>query len=308
MKHAAWRLRLLGAGLLTLLFVPQAALAWGSDGHRIVARLGEDRLSPATKKWVESIAGKLPLALLATWPDYIRSETGWDFAQPWHFLTVEDGQELEQAVERPSSPGNARDPVLRAMPDNVVEAIEYFAAILRGEKAPADNFTALMLRNGVEPYRGSLELTALTFLVHFVGDVHQPLHVGRGGDRGGNSVRVNFFDEVSNLHSAWDSGLIDKENLDFVDFVRFLEAELAGDEKAASETRPLEWARESRDYRGQVYEIYGRTSQTNYLPDLSYNYAHDQIALVKRRLYSGGLRLAALLDSIQAFTEKAGGR
>ena len=281
--------RLLIAAIAVLALAPQAAFAWGDSGHRIVAQVGEDHLSAKAQAAVRKLAGTKGLALLATWPDFIRSEPAWDFAKEWHFLTVEDDQQISEVLAG-ATPGGP--------PRNVVEAIEYFSDILRGDKKKAGSFKALLKSNKVEPLGGSIELTALTFLVHFVGDVHQPLHVGRGGDRGGNSVSVNWFGEVKNLHSVWDGGLIDTENLSYSEFVRCLEQELADEVKVARDSSAEEWAQESIDYRHQVYSIWSKTSRSNFLPDLSYNYAHDHIEQIKQRLYNGGLRLAARLNAI----------
>jgi hypothetical protein len=276
-------------GLACLLLAPRTAFAWGDSGHRIVAQVGEDRLSANAQAAIRKLAGSKGLALLATWPDFIRSEPAWDFAKPWHFLTVEDDQEISDVLGG-GSPSDT--------PRNVVEGIEFFSAVLRGDATRTSAFAALLKANKAQPLGGSIELTALAFLVHFVGDVHQPLHVGRGGDRGGNSVSVNWFGEVKNLHSVWDEGLIESENLSYSEFVRFLEQELAAEIEVAQDSKAEDWAEESIGYRQQVYEIWSQTSRTNYLPDLGYNYAHDHIAQIRLRLYKGGLRLAARLNAI----------
>ena len=272
-----------------MLLAPRPSLAWGDSGHRIVAQIGEDRLTDSARAAIRKFAGSRGLALLATWPDFIRSEPAWDFAKPWHFLTVEDDQEISEML----GGGSASD-----TPRNVVEAIEFFSAVLRGDAARTASFEALLNTNKVQPLGGSIELTALTFLVHFVGDIHQPLHVGRANDLGGNRISVNWFGEVTNLHSVWDEGLIESENLSYSEFVRFLEQELAGEIELAQDSNPEDWAEESIGYRQQVYEIWSQTSRTNSLPDLGYNYAHDHIGQIRLRLHKGGLRLAARLNAI----------
>lgn len=275
--------------VLASLLLPQPAFAWGDSGHRIVAQIGEDRLSANAEAAIRKTAGSKGLALLATWPDFIRSEPAWDFAKPWHFVTVEDDQEIS-AVLGGSSPSDT--------PRNVVEAIEFFSAVLRADSGRTAAFEALLTAAKVRPLGDSIKLTALAFLVHFVGDVHQPLHVGRGNDLGGNRVSVNWFGEVKNLHSVWDEGLIETENLSYSEFVSFLEQELAGEIELAQDSKTEDWAEESIGYRQQLYEIWSQTSRTNSLPDLGYNYAHDHIGQIKLLLYKGGLRLAARLNAI----------
>ncbi len=298
------------AALAALLATPQIALAWGHTGHRIAAQVAQGRLSPPAAAAVEAIAGRRSLAMLAAWPDFIRSEPAWGCVEPWHYLTVEDGQEFEKAMGRAGEPG--RTCKLKTLPEdvpnNVVAAIRYFDLALRGDRATTESFARFLETIGAQPWgadsrstdeerRRALRLTTLAFLVHFVGDVHQPLHVGRGGDGGGNSVSVNWFGTVEKLHAVWDEKLIENEGLSFTEFASFLEAELGGEVEAGS-LEPAEWARESIVHRSAVYEIWQSTSRENHLPDLGYAYAHDQIGVVKQRLYQAGRRLAALLNAI----------
>ena len=274
--------------LAALPLVPRAAFAWGDTGHRITGQIAEQALSDDARRAVRGIAGSRTLAMLGTWPDFVRSNPDWDFVSTWHYVNVEDDATLEEVMT-----AAARTPE----PDNIVEAIGYFRAILAGDEERRRHFEGLMSANGVEPREGSVELTALCFLTHFVGDLHQPLHVGRADDRGGNSVTVNFFGEIRRLHSVWDSGLIERQGLSFTEFATFLDAELAG-EVQAGDGGVEAWARESREYRSRLYQIWGRTSRENYLAELGYRYVYDHIGTVKRRLYQAGLRLAAMLNGI----------
>ncbi len=289
----------LGLGLC-LAAAPPPSHAWGSKGHRAVAQIAENHLSEKARDRVREITGRKTLAMLAAWPDFLYSEEAWGFASRWHYVSVDENNSLEEIMTRAETSLD---------PDNVVEAIEYLTAVLAGDPKKAENFSDLLACRAprgsespaacrtVKPREGSLELTALAFLVHFVGDIHQPLHVGRRGDRGGNQVAVNWFDEDHDLHSVWDSGMIEKEGLSFTELVDFIEAEL-GDTVAIGDSGPRGWARESFDYRHRLYEIYDRTDRENRLPDLGYGYSHDHIGVVKKRLYQAGRRLARLLDSI----------
>jgi hypothetical protein len=272
----------------SLLLTPRALFAWGDNGHRVSGRVAQDALSDEARQAVQRLAGERTLAMLATWPDFARSDPSWDFVSTWHYVNVADDQSLDEvmaAAERSLEP------------DNVVEAIGYFQAILAGDAERRANFEALMEATGATPREGSLELTALCFLAHFLTDLHQPLHVGRAGDRGGNSVAVNFFGEIKKLHSVWDSALLESQRLSFTELTEFLHAEYRG-QLEAGDGGPRQWAQESRDYRLRLYEIWGRTSRENFLPELGYRYVYDHIGTVKQRLYLGGLRLAALLNEI----------
>jgi nuclease S1 len=279
------------ATLLTLaaLIAPGAVRAWGPEGHRITAQVAEDHLSDRARAGVRALLGDRSLARVSVWPDFVRSEPGWDFAVPWHYVTVEDDGSLDEVLER------ARATVL---PDNVVEAIEFCTAVLRGDAARTTALRDLLVEHGVEPYGGSVEATALVFLVHLVADLHQPLHVGRGDDRGANNITVNWFGERTNLHWLWDQGIVEHEGLSYTEFTAFLEQDLGAEGPSLVGGTPADWAMESRRLRSAVYDIWSHTDRDNWWPDLGYAYAHDHIDIVERRLYQGGLRLAELLDSI----------
>lgn len=277
------------------------AFGWGATGHRIVAAIGENHLSDAARAGVSDLAGDMSLAQIATWPDFIRSESQWNCSQPWHFLTVEDWETTEEAARGTGEFRNCKLPELpdgSSLPQNVVQAIDFFSAILQGNEEASDAFERLADANSARFLNDSLELSALSFLVHLIGDVHQPLHVGRGQDRGGNKVWVNWFGELSNLHSSWDEGLIAAEKLSYTEFVAFLEAAMGSADDFGSLSDTLAWADESRKARFQVYQIYADLDYDNHLPDLSYQYAHDQSELLEQRLYRGGRRAAARLNAI----------
>jgi len=290
-------LRVPGIAILLVLSVEVPAFGWGMNGHRIVAQIGEDHLSEAAAEQVNRITGGRSLAQIANWPDFVRSEPSWDCAKPWHYLTVEDGQPFEEALQKKGDFRGCKVPSGIVLPQNIVEAIDFFTAVLAGDPDKRAAFVKLAEANGAKFYADSVELSALSFLVHLVGDIHQPLHVGRGGDLGGNKVAVNWFGEASNLHSVWDTELVDGQNLSYTEFAAFLEAE-GGNVDLGDPIDAVAWAKESNGLRFQVYEIYAYTSRDNQLPDLSYQYAHDQIRLVQDGLYRGGRRLASRLVSI----------
>ena len=216
--HRRWR----GAAALAVMLAltTNGVLhAWGDNGHRIVAEIAERHLGDAARTAIEGYLGPIALAQIATWPDFVRSDSAWEFVNHWHYVTVEDDAELLAVLRR-----SQKTPE----PDNVVEAIEYLERVLAGDSDARAAFEAMMAEHGAETLEGSLDATALAFLLHFAGDVHQPLHVGRGGDRGGNSVMVQWFGEPRRLHSVWDSGLIDRQSLSYTEYVEFLEQDFDG--------------------------------------------------------------------------------
>jgi hypothetical protein len=275
---------------LLLIILPQALLAWGANGHRIVAQICYDNLSPEARTRVDEAMGDNYLAQLSTWPDYIKAEKGWDFAKPWHYMTVQP----DMTVADVNVKNSARPKV-----DDVREGIELMVGILKGEKAARDKMTALMEENRVEPLAGSLDATALAFLIHFIGDVHQPMHVGKNRDLGGNKISVLFFGERKNLHSVWDSGIVEHEKLSYTEFAAFASIHTRG-RKAKWEKDGLEtWIKESVVLRERLYDtLYDRTDRETGLPDFSWDYQHDFLPIVEDRLAAAGYRAAVLLNDL----------
>lgn len=162
--------------LLTL--APGLAGAWGGDGHRLIAAVADTRLSPVAKLEADRLLALEPDATLmsiSTWADEVRDPA----TAAWHYVNFPRG-------------GSCTYGASQLCPDGacVVSAIERYAAML-ASKAPDTE-----------------RLLALKYVVHFVADIHQPLHAGYGDDRGGNSYQLQAYDEGTNLHSLWDSRMI----------------------------------------------------------------------------------------------------
>lgn len=251
------------------LVLPWPAAAWGPTGHRVVGRIAERHLTPEAARAVAALIGPQTLAQVSTWADDIRSDPKWNDDRgshkpaPWHFISIDDNETLATT---------ARD-----SKGDVLEAMQRFEKILRDPQADSQ-----------------AKAEALRFLVHFVGDVHQPLHVGRRGDRGGNSVIVLWFDESSNLHSVWDSGMIDATKLSFSELAGFIDHPTPQEVTDWQRASYADWVQESFDLRRRVYD----TGNCN----LGYEYAYRQMPTVERRLVQAGVRLAGLLNSIFAPT------
>lgn len=245
----------------SLLAAPTAAFAWGPNGHRIVGQIAANHLTDEAKRAVDCLIGPQSLAQASTWPDEIRSDPAWKRADPWHYISIDDEETLETTQRSPDG--------------DVLEALLRFEGVLRDPLAAPQ-----------------AKVEALKFFVHFVGDIHQPLHVGRRPDRGGNSIEVVWFKEATNLHSVWDSGLIENEQLSFTEFVSFIDHPTLEEIKTWQASTYTDWVRESRELRERVYKIGDGK--------LSYAYAYESIPVVKRRLLQAGVRLAGLLNTIFA--------
>jgi len=260
----------LKTGLLAVsLIAAQGALAWGATGHRVVAELAEQNLSPKAKAGIANIIGeKNLLAELADWPDQIRSDDdNWGHTAPWHYISIDDHEHFGDDLKR-SDKGD------------ILEALGRFEAVIRDDAASEEE-----------------RWQALAFYVHFVGDIHQPLHVGNRTDRGGNDVKLMYFGEPSNLHKVWDSGMIGTVGLSYSEYVRFLDDVIAEEQAEYAAASYVDWAQESKDLRPQVYKL--ETNRDEEV-DLGYKYNYWNRSTMDQRLRKAGYRLAGKLNEIFA--------
>lgn len=233
---------------------------WGQIGHRTIGHIADGMLTKKAQKAVKRVLGTETLAELSTWMDEIRSDDTYDYANTWHYCTIPDGMTYDEA---PTQEGG-----------DVIWAIEKVMKELKQGGLSAEQ-----------------EATHLKFLVHLVGDIHQPLHVGNGEDRGGNDVRVQWFGSNTNLHSVWDSRMIDGKQFSYTEFADWVNHPSSAEVKSWQSATVRDWAEESMSYRDQVYAIpeNGR---------LSYRYSYDNFDLVKHRVLQAGVRLAGVINEI----------
>ncbi len=255
---------------------PAPTFFWGANGHRVVGAIAERYLSEAARQGVAALIGDTSLARVSTWADEIRSDSAWWFTSPWHYVNHPPG---ETYADLPAVPP-AADSV-----GNVVDAILYGRAILR------------------DPSRPRLERArALKFLVHFVGDVHQPLHTGYADDRGGNEVRLLWFGDPTNLHAVWDGKLIEQAALSYTELAGFIDHPTPEQVAAWQQDDLLVWVRESRAMLGAVYAIEDQPEHRDREGRLNLRYAfiYQNMPAVERRLLQAGIRLAGLLNEVFA--------
>ncbi len=255
------------ATVMLLLAWSSPALPFGPSGHRLAGYIAEQHLCAETRLALKPLLAGRTLAEAGLWPDTIRRLPEWAHTKPWHYLNVSDQGSVARAA--------------RQNPDNVL------AALARFEKELGDGSL------GNQP-RG----LALRFVVHFAVDIHQPLHVGRTSDRGGNLILVLVGGRETNLHAVWDG-----EPLRLPDGPSPLEkayslpVPVAADVRRWQRASPLDWARESQAFRSRVYAFPGPAGRSQALPSA---YLDRARAIVDRRLVQAGVRLAGRLNAILA--------
>jgi len=245
--------------ILTLTFISTICYPWGPTGHRTVGEVAEQHLNKKAQKALAQILGQQSIAIAATWMDEVRSDSLYNYMEDWHWVTILDGQTYDQSPKNPKG--------------DVIQTLERIIAELKSHKLNAKD-----------------ELERVRMLIHLVGDIHQPMHVGGKDDRGGNDVKVSWFRSDSNLHRVWDSDLIDDTKLSYTELAESLEKP---DVKKIAELQKAsvrDYASESMTYRTQIYTI-GNGK-------LGYPYSYRNFHIVRTRLLQAGIRLAGILNDI----------
>lgn len=327
----------LAASLVSLL--PARASAWGGEGHRIVARIAWARLegTPTLAK-IKAILGNSPDAFLeaSTWPDSVRGNGPYSYANDWHFVSIPRGKSAFEAgncagsrkkpYDTPRVNAPYKKPYAKNIANCVLGALDYSRATL---KDPGSSPEA--------------RREALKFIVHFIGDLHQPLHNSEdftfknyqkaSGDRGGNHKFVCFFDKCfipqysfphnNSLHSTWDSGMIahkrllnrerTKKTLSEEAYASGLVAGTsslfsAGEAAALGRGTPTQWAEEAHAeaeeyaYDDEKFKVETRTNPENgksfEYRILGMPYYEPNIKRVDRQLLRAGVRLASYLEEV----------
>lgn len=251
--------------LAVILFSTQQVFSWGVTGHRVVAEVAQQHLSKRAKKEIEKLIGRESLAWWANWPDFIKSDSTWNDASKWHYVDLPGHIGKDSFVA-----------ALKKLPGkNLYTQIQDMMRQLRDKDLPIEQ-----------------RKIALYFLIHFMGDLHQPLHVGRDEDQGGNKVVVYWFDKKTNLHSVWDSELINFQQYSFTEYARLIDIAQKEQVKEWQSSSLEDWFYESHTLADSIYEASPNESKLSYKYNFKFQHTLDG------QLLKGGIRLAAVLNEV----------
>lgn len=237
-----------------------SANRWGATGHSVVGDIAAHYLTDEAREEMNRILGHESLAIASTWMDEIRSDPAYDYTHDWHWVTIPEGMSYEETEKNSNG--------------DIINALRTMIADLKGGGLSAKQ-----------------EEEKLKMIIHLVGDIHMPLHVGTGEDRGGNSVRVEWFWEQSNLHRVWDSGMIDEYGLSYTELSTAVNHPSEAEVRQWQSDDILDWARESMELREQVYDL----PEDN---EINYKYMYHNFDTVEKRLMQAGVRLAGVINEI----------
>ena len=240
---------------------------WGLTGHRVVGEIAESYLTRKARTAIHEILGNESLGMASNWADFIKSDSNYNYLSPWHYINLKGGLSHAEVMN-----------ILA--PDT---GINLYAKL---------NFVIRELKN--KQLDKDKKVMYLRLLIHFVGDLHQPLHVGgQAGRSGGNRVRVLWFADSTNLHSVWDDKLPEYQKLSYTEWAKAINHTTKEQRLAWQKEPVIEWFYESYQLAQPIYAEITRPNQR-----LSYRYNFDHIETINQQLLKGGVRLAGLLNEI----------
>jgi nuclease S1 len=251
--------------VVVLPFLP-CSWSWSRIGHRVAAQMAEARLSPRALAAVHDLLGPGGnLADVANWADEHRNSS----SGAWHYVDVPISEPRYATKFCPSK-------------GCVVSKIKDFKHVLRDPTA-----------NSVEKQQ------ALKYLIHFIADLHQPLHVADNDDRGGNLTQVRFLNKGSNLHRLWDSQLIEHKSGNEKDWLRDINSQATPQNVSQwSKGTPEEWATETLQAAKEAYCLPGIKTVMKSGTKLSEDYYRMALPIIQRQLAKAGVRIASTLNEI----------
>ena len=239
--------------------LPVSSFAWGKIGHGIVAEIAFALIDSTTKQNVIRFLGTTTIQGASTWMDEVRSDHKFDYMKTWHYVNIEKGNQYV-TVKEPN--------VINAL-NNAIDQL--------GHK---DQLTDVEIK------------TNLMVIFHLTGDMHQPLHVGYGTDKGGNDIQVKYLGHPNNLHRVWDTEIIEGEGITanqcLLHYKDFDKDELA----ALREINIEKWIYQPRSLLSKVYNF----KQEDNSIDQIYIDRNKQI--IEQQLLVAGIRLAAILKKV----------
>jgi hypothetical protein len=236
-------------------------VSWGPVGHETVAKIAENHLTSKTRLAVERLLDGQTMPQVSNYADEMRS----DATAGLHFIDLPGGLDFDTFVKT----------IMEMKTSNA------YSAIIHLERELANPATSK-----------EEKAVDLKYMIHIVGDIHQPMHVSHTKDRGGTNIYVTFNGKPYNLHGLWDSGLIAENNLNYIQLAKTVDNATSVQIKQWQSDAPITWAWESYQLSEQLYAEAAKN------PNFNTVYYRKYMPVIRQRLLQGGIRLAGLLNQI----------
>ncbi len=234
---------------------------WGPTGHRTVGKIAEKNLSKRAKKKIDKILKGKSLAFVSTYGDEIKSDRKYSKFYTWHYINMPLDATYGDVKVNPKG--------------DLVTGINTCIAVLKNDQSPAED-----------------KAFYLKLLVHLVGDLHQPMHIGQKEDKGGNTIQVQWFGKGTNLHRVWDTHMIEEWNMSYLELADNVDYLSKKQIKTIQKGNIIDWVNEVHKLSNVAYASV-KTGE-----NLKYRYSYDHFGTVRTQLQKSGLRLAKLLNDI----------
>ena len=233
------------------------SIMWGNIGHKVVGEIAERKLNQKVKLIVNDLLDGESMANASTWADEIKSDPLYKQYNPWHYVNMPLDKEYSDIQKNQSG--------------DIVSTLKESIKILKNPESTKE-----------------LKSFYLKFLIHLVGDIHQPLHTGRFEDRGGNDIKLSFLGKSTNFHIVWDVHIIEHLNMNYLE----LSDELINMRDVDYSLDPDNWVFETHQ---DVKILYAEIQNIN---EIDVDYINDKIPFIKHKLFKAGSTLAAVLNDI----------
>ncbi|TDQ23914.1 S1/P1 nuclease [Tenacibaculum caenipelagi] len=253
--------------LVSILFISVSFAAnnediWGSTGHRATGKIAEKHLTKRAKKKIEKLLQGESLAFVSTYADEIKSDRKkYGKFYTWHYVNMPLDTRYEDTEKNPDG--------------DLVTGIGECVKVLKDASS------------SVEDKRFYLKM-----LIHLIGDLHQPMHIGQKEDKGGNTIQVQWHGKGSNLHRVWDENLIDKYDMSYIELAENAKNLSKEQIKVIQKGSVIDWLQDTHQLTKEVY----KSAEAG--ENLRYRYSYVYFPVVREQLQKGGLRLAKLLNEI----------
>ena len=234
---------------------------WGQKGHRVVGLVAENHLTKRAKDKINFLLDGNSLANVSTYADEIKAEKKYSYISKWHYINIPLNKKFDE-IEREKG-------------GDIIYAINKCIEVLKSPK-----------------YNKKEKSFHLKLLVHFIGDIHQPMHLGSKEDRGGNDIKMFWFGNITNLHRIWDTQIIESHNMSYNEMASDLPIFTPNQIKVETNKSINNWVEETRIYTRQIY------SESPPNGKLGYEYRYKNLPIIKSQLYKAGIRLASILNKI----------
>ena len=231
---------------------------WGSTGHRVIAEVASTYITKKTKEKINYLLDGETIVSVSTYADDIKSDSRFDEFYNWHFVNMDFDESYVDIVKSPKG--------------DIIYAINKSIDVIQDVQSSK-----------------SEKAFYLKLLIHFIGDMHQPMHIGRYDDRGGNRISLKWFGRNTNLHRIWDSDMINSHNMSYSELAKNLPNPKQLN-KVFVRDDLLKWLKEIHYHTKKIYKDISINDA------LGYEYQYQNFGLVKDQLLNGGIRLAAVLN------------